>query len=688
MKRGRELDWAHARGLKRACAALIGVLLTLFALDLAFPPPLERARAVSPVVLDKDGHWLRAFTTKEGRWRLEARLDEIDPAFLRRLVRIEDARFWIHPGVDPLAMARATASFALSGRVTSGGSTITMQLARLLEPRPRTVPSKLIEMIRAVQIERRLSKRQILAAYLTMTPYGGNLEGVRAASRAYFHRDPRWLNDAEMAMLIALPQAPEARRPDRRPQAARAARDEVIAKFQRIGAIDAQRAAEARAEPVPGRAPFPVLADLAARRVAYASPGQSVVTSTIDGSLQKALEPIVRAHVEPLGEEMSGAVLVVQVKGRKVRAAITGAGKDRAGGYIDMTRAVRSPGSTLKPFIYGLAFDDGIAAPETLVDDAPRRFGSYLPQNFDKRFYGEMRLAEALQHSLNMPAVATLDQVGPARFEAALTAAGAHPRFPSRELSAPGLALALGGVGLTLEELTTLYAALADGGVSRPLVYTEQFHLPRSSRLVKPQTAHKILTILSGTPTPSGRAPWRLAEGAPRIAFKTGTSYGYRDSWSIGVGEGYVVGVWVGRPDGAARPGSSGRAEALPLLFDVFDQLTPRPGEAPVFDDLDAARRKPPPPGLARLTRQDDSAPSILFPPDDAQIYVTPRGVSLAARGGVGALTWYAQGRAIVPEPTSGRIIWRPAADGFYDLMVVDAQGRSASAHVRVRLGG
>ena len=236
---------------------LLVLMLTLFTLDVTFPPPLQRVRDVSPVVLDRHGQWLMAFTTTNGTWRLEARLDEIDPEFQRRLIAIEDERFWFHPGVDPIALARASVAYARAGRVTQGGSTITMQLARLLEPRPRTIQSKLIEIVRSLQIERRWSKREILAAYLTMAPYGGNLEGVRAASRAYFQRDPQWLDDAEMALLIALPQAPEARRPDRRPQAARASRDRVLDMFVRVGAISRGRAAEGKEAAIPTRAPFP-----------------------------------------------------------------------------------------------------------------------------------------------------------------------------------------------------------------------------------------------------------------------------------------------------------------------------------------------------------------------------------------------------------------------------------------------
>ncbi|MBC7768264.1 MAG: transglycosylase domain-containing protein, partial [Phycisphaerales bacterium] len=244
MKRGPRAPLPLSPTGKRWARVLLAFMLTLFALDQLFPPPLQRVRDVSPVVLDHNGEWLMAFTTRQGAWRLEARLDEIDPEFQRRLIAIEDERFWFHPGFDPIALTRASVSFARQGRVTQGGSTITMQLARLLEPRPRTIQSKLIEIVRALQIESRLSKREILAAYLTMAPYGGNLEGVRAASRAYFQRDPQWLDDAEMALLIALPQAPEARRPDRRPVVARAARDHVLDMFVRIGAITPTRAVE------------------------------------------------------------------------------------------------------------------------------------------------------------------------------------------------------------------------------------------------------------------------------------------------------------------------------------------------------------------------------------------------------------------------------------------------------------
>jgi len=667
---------------------LLAFMLTLFSLDQIFAPPLQRVREVSPVVLDRNGEWLMAFTTQQGAWRLEARLDEIDPEFQRRLIAIEDERFWFHPGFDPIALARASISYARQGRITQGGSTITMQLARLLEPRPRNIRSKLIEIIRAMQIERRLSKREILAAYLTLAPYGGNLEGVRAASRAYFQRDPQWLDDAEMALLIALPQAPEARRPDRRPEAARAARDRVLAMFVRAGFINQSRADEARQAAIPSRAPFPLSAPHAAQALVAAHRGEGVVRSTLDARLQRDLEALARRRAAPLERDAQIAIFAVALESREVRARVGGAGRERAGGYIDMTRAIRSPGSALKPFLYAIAFDEGIAAPETLVRDAPRRFGGYLPENFDRRFHGDVTLEDALRHSLNLPAVATLERIGAGRFQAALTRAGARVRLPRRAVSEPGLALALGGVGMTLEDLVQLYAALGDEGRARPLSVDSDGVIPFTRRFVRPETAERVLDILASSPHPAGRAPPQLSRDAPMVAFKTGTSYGFRDAWAIGVWNGYAIGVWVGRPDGAPRPGASGRTEALPILFEAFDLIG-----APPTPQRQRDQREAPAPALVRLETGEREGLSILFPPANAEVLVLDygvdaRGLSLSARGGRAPLTWYAEGARVEREPTSGRSIWRPRAPGFYTVTVVDAAGERVSTRVRIRAGG
>jgi len=688
MRRGPRVPLPLSANGKRWASALGVFMLTLLALDLIFPPPLSRVRDVSPVVLDHNGEWLMAFTTRQGTWRLEARLDEIDPEFQRRLIAIEDARFWWHPGVDPIAIARASVSYVRAGRVTQGGSTITMQLARLLEPRPRTIRSKLIEILRAVQIERRWSKREILAAYLTMAPYGGNLEGVRAASRAYFQRDPQWLDDAEMALLIALPQAPEARRPDRRPAAARAARDRVLEMFVDAGLINRRRADEGRQMAMPARSPFPYSAPHAAAALVASHPGEGVVRSSLDATLQRDLEALARRRVAAFDRDTQIAVMAVELESRAVRARIGGAGRERAGGYIDMTRAIRSPGSALKPFLYAIAFDEGIAAPETLVRDAPRRFGGYLPENFDRRFHGDVSLEDALRHSLNLPAVATLERIGAGRFHASLTRAGAEVRLPQRAISEPGLALALGGVGMRLEDLVQLYASLGDDGRARPLVTDAVGQFAFTRRFVRPETAERVLEILATSPHPAGRIPAAVAQGAPQVAFKTGTSYGFRDAWALGVSNGYAIGVWVGRPDGAPRPGATGRSEALPILFEAFDLLG-----VPTEPQHQQEQREQAAPGLVRFEGTEREDLSILFPPSGAEVLVLDygpdaRGLSLSARGGRAPLAWYAEGERVAGEATSGRAIWRPSAPGFYNVTVVDADGQSARVRVRIRAAG
>ena len=679
------------KGQRPWWTAALALMVLLLALDLAFPPPLERLQAVSPVVVDREGRWLQAFTAPDGRWRLTADLDTLDPVFLDRLIAVEDKRFYIHPGVDPLAMGRAVASLVRRGEVVSGGSTITMQLARLIEPRPRTVGAKLIEMVRAVQIERRMSKREILEAYLTMAPYGGNLQGVRAAGRAYFGRDPDTLDDADMALLIALPQAPEARRPDRRPEAARAARARVLRFLAARGHLSPEALAEADAAPIPARQPFPRRAPHASSRMASSLPGP-VIRSTLDAPLQATLEPLVEAAAEAQGPAVSAAVVVVEIAGRRLRASIGGAGQERPGGYIDMTRAVRSPGSALKPFIYAIAFDDGVAAPETLLADTPQRFSGYMPENFDRRFHGDVSAAEALRHSLNLPAVATLDRVGPGRFEAALIQAGAPPVIPDRAGAAPSLALALGGAGLRLEDVTLLYAALGDRGRSQPLTLTEPV-TTRPRRWIEPETARRVLGILADTPTPAGRAPAQLALDAPVVAFKTGTSYGYRDAWGCAVSGGYAVCVWVGRADGAPVPGMTGRNAALPLLFQVIDRLPPLAGLARTAP-LTAPEEPPAAPALERLGPvAAGQGAQILFPVDGSEVVVTDlgpaaRGLALAAQGGAPPLRWYAEGRELPREATSGRVIWRPLAPGFHRVDVVDAEGRRSSVRVRIRAEG
>jgi penicillin-binding protein 1C len=679
---GRRLKMARPAALQLA-AFLSGVLLA----DTLFPPPIPKAQEQSRLVLDREGRWVHAFTTDEGRWRFPADLDAIDREFIERLIAVEDKRFYAHAGVDPAALARALKDAALTGEIASGASTITMQTARLLEPRKRTLVAKAIEMLRAVQIESRLSKRQILELYLTLAPYGGNIEGVRAASLTYFGHEPAHLSDAEQALLIALPQAPEARRPSRRPAAAQKAASAILARLEAARLIDPHKADEAREAGVP-RIPFRFdrRAYHVAQGLAAASGEDAVIASTLDVRLQAALEETAAAHARALDDGATLALMVVDNRTRAVRAAIGSADLKAEGGWIDLTRAVRSPGSALKPIIYGLVFDDGLAGPDTVIDDMPQSFDGYAPENFDRTFRGEVSVAEALQHSLNVPAVTLLDRIGALKLSAMLEAAGVHLKGPKRADSAFGLTLALGGAGVTMRDLATLYSGLANGGDVAPLVWRqeEEGRAGGSFRMFSGSSARRITEILTEAPALDGRAPSVLSKSAPRVAMKTGTSYGYRDAWAAGYAGAYTAVVWVGRADGAPRPGETGRKAAAPILFDVFDVIARFDPEAPLnsgeaVEDDDIA--------VARLVApRRKSPPEIVFPRDGVEVFAAEDGrpFQLAARGGAGGYTWYVSGVRAETEPTTGKALWRPEAPGFYDILVVDRDGRASRAKVRV----
>ena len=430
----------------------------------------------SPRVTDRNGRLLRAYTTSDGRWRLPARIADVDPRFFDVLFAYEDRRFREHHGVDAPALVRAALQFIGSGRIRSGGSTLTMQVARLLEPRSgRTLAAKFRQIVRAVELERMLTKDQILSLYLELAPYGGNIEGIRAASLAYFGKQPRRLTLGEAALLVALPQSPEARRPDRSVNAARVAKDRVLNRFAALSHVPIDEISAAKAEMVPtGRRPMPMLAAHAADRAIGEGSPNNEVRLTIDADLQKSLEELARERVRglalTLGPDVSLAMLVVDNKDGAVVARVGSPDyfDTRRAGQLDLTRTLRSPGSTLKPFIYGLGFEDGFVHPETLIDDRPTRYGSYAPQNFDFTFRGTVTVRSALQHSLNLPALAVLDRVGASRLTARLSSAGASLILPEGET--PGLAIGLGGAGITLSDLVMLYSGIARLGSTLPLI--------------------------------------------------------------------------------------------------------------------------------------------------------------------------------------------------------------------------
>ena len=653
------------------------------------PAPLGKNLEYSHVVLDREGRLLRAYATTEGRWRLPVSERDVDPRFLKLLFTYEDKRFREHHGIDPLSMGRAAVQLVTRGQIISGGSTISMQVARLLEPRERrSLGAKMRQIVRALELESALGKDGVLALYLTLAPYGGNLEGVRAASLAYFGKEPRKLSLAEAALLVALPQSPELRRPDRFPTAARAARDRVLDRAALAGLMPRDEIARAKTQPVPHeRKPLPVLAPHAADQVVLLEPDRREHRLTLDLFLQKNLQELAHERAQALGPDISVAILAVDNMTGEVRARVASADYFdlRRAGQVDMTQALRSPGSTLKPFIYGLGFEDGVIHPDTLIDDRPSRYGGYVPENFDLTFQGVVTVRRALQLSLNVPAVAVLNKIGVSRLGARLSQAGAVLILPKGE--APGLAMGLGGVGVRLADLVMLYASLARQGEALALTERQQADLRMPHRLLDPVAAWYVGNILLGAPPPDN-AP------SGRIAFKTGTSYGYRDAWAIGFDGRMTVGVWVGRPDGAPVPGLVGRASAAPILFEALARSGGAPAalpRAPRGAIFAAGNKLPPPLQRFGITgpREAAEAPRIMFPPDGARLEIAagarPDPVALKISGGRGPLTVLVNGVPATAASGRGTLFFQPDGPGFVRLTVMDARGATDSVTVRLQ---
>jgi len=647
-------------------------------------PPLAIETSVE--MLDRNGILLRAFTVADGRWRLATSLDAVDPRYIKMLIAYEDKRFYRHSGVDPVAMLRAVGQALWGGQIVSGGSTLTMQVARLLEDGTTGRWQGKIRQVRlALALERRLGKDEILSLYINRAPFGGNLEGLRAATRAYFGKEPRRLTTAESALLVALPQSPERRRPDRFRGNAIDARARVLARMVSSGFIDSDTRAASETETVPAkRAAFPTLAAHLTDRALSANPSSPVHRLTLDASLQAKLEKLAKRAARDAGQQVSIAMIVADHQTGEILASVGSAAyrADARAGFVDMTQAIRSPGSTLKPLVYGLAFDQSLAHPETLIDDRPTAFGSYKPQNFDGRFRGTIRIRDALKLSLNIPVVKLTDALGPARLMSHLRRAGVKTVLPGGR---PGLAVALGGVGINLEGLVQLYAGLANGG--KPVGLHHDFGLvPLENReiLLSKESAWQIGDILSEIPPPAGSSRTGLA-------YKTGTSYGYRDAWSIGYDGRHVAGIWMGRPDGTPVPGAFGGGLAAPILFEAFALLKPK---------LD--RLPPPPPStlivshaqlpqpLKHFRRRDaafapdEDSPELAFPPDGARVDIDGQALVVKVRDGMPPFTWLADGLPVLTRSYDRAAMLKIIGPGFVTLSVIDAKGRSARSRIQL----
>ncbi|WP_157488248.1 penicillin-binding protein 1C [Dyadobacter crusticola] len=560
--------------VRKAFWAILSVLLLLLLLDLAFPfkPKISYATQVT----DRKGKVIHAFLSDDEKWRLYTALPEITPLLSKTLIYKEDQYFYYHFGVNPFAVARAAFRNVFSGKRTSGASTITMQVVRLMQPRERTYSNKLIEMARAVQLEAHYSKKEILQFYVNLIPYGGNIEGIKSAALLYFGKSPQLLSLAEITALTIVPNRPSSLRPGAKNDALRLARNSWLQRFEQEGLFEKNLIEDALQEPLQvRRLHAPRHAPHLSLRLKKQFSGQPIIATTVNFQSQKQIEEQVYNFINrrKLMNIHNAAVLVVNNETLEVEAYVGSADFNNPfdGGQVDGIRAVRSPGSTLKPLLYATAFDKGIITPKSVLNDVPGNFSGYEPENFDQRFNGPVTTEFALANSLNIPAVRVLKEISTPALIGKLRKAGF--KTVDRQAKDLGLSLILGGCGVTLEELTRLFAAFANRGELRPLRYVKQSDRVKGENIVSAEAAFLVTGILTKITRPDLPTNFDNTYHLPKIAWKTGTSYGKRDAWSIGYNKRYTVGVWVGNFSGEGVPELSGAKTATPLLFSIFNAL-------------------------------------------------------------------------------------------------------------------
>ena len=562
----------------RLVKTLLAALLIFLGLDFSFP--VNTNVPYSTIITARDGSILHAFLSRDDKWRMYAELTEITPTLRDAILFKEDKYFRYHPGFNPIAMLRAAGRNLLTGRRTSGASTITMQTVRLLEPRERTYGNKLIELFRSLQLEVHYSKDEILQLYLNLIPYGGNIEGLKSASLLYFGKLPTLLSLAELTTLTIIPNRPSSLRLGAHNALIVQERNRWLTRFRTNHLFDESTITDALSEPLTAyRREAPQLAPHLSRRLRSENPNTPIVHSSLNPAMQATAERLVQHYANRLlaYNIHNAAVLIVDNQSREVVAYVGSADFGNAfdGGQVDGVRAVRSPGSALKPLLYGLAFDAGIITPKTKLADVPTNFGGYEPDNYDRRFNGPVTAEFALANSLNIPAVSLLKEIGTPMLVSTLQKAGFSAiKKQAKDL---GLSMILGGCGVTLEEMTRLYTGLANEGRVQPLKYTlfnsYSIKTEQPENLISPEAAYLITHTLTQITRPDLPNNFDNSYHLPRIAWKTGTSYGRRDAWSIGYNQRYTIGVWVGNFSGVGVAELSGANTATPLLFQLFNVL-------------------------------------------------------------------------------------------------------------------
>lgn len=571
--------------IKYTCCLLCLIAAGLWIADRAFPLHDNSEAGAATVVLDRHGEPLRIFADHNGVWRYPVSIDQVSPRYIEALLTYEDRYFYQHPGVNPFSLLRASWQWIAEGRIISGGSTLTMQVARLHYPSQRSVSGKLQQILRALQLEWHLSKDQILSLYLNTAPFGGTIEGVQAASLQYLQKPASQLRFSEAALLAVLPQAPSRLRPDRHPKLAQQYRDKVLDRllsFQVWGEESVTRAKQENIEVWP--LSNPMLAPILSRRLKQSEPKQKVIRSTIDSGIQQQFSDQIKRYVARQAKGISAAALLVDNQNRQVVSYVGSADFLNAQrfGHVDMVTAMRSPGSTLKPFLYGLALDDSLIHSESLLADVPIVTGQYRPGNFSQGFSGPVSASSALQRSLNLPFVQLIQHYDSQRFANKLDHVGVPLKIPGGRANP---AIILGGAGSSLEHLVTLYTSFANSGSVAPLKYSiaggfeEAASVNESGQptrqLMSPDAAWITWNALADIDPPDQFIDGYSRAHLPRIGWKTGTSWDYRDVWAVGVSKRYTLGVWLGKPDGSPMERTMGRVLAGPLLFQLYQLLEP-----------------------------------------------------------------------------------------------------------------
>jgi len=665
--------------LKYLILTLIAFAIFTLFVDIYYPVNLYKTKNLSREVLDKDNQWLYVTTNSTDKWRFSVNLDKIDSTYLKMLINFEDKRFYSHYGVDVLALFRASWQLLISGHIKSGGSTITMQVARLLEPKKRTISAKIVEIIRALQLEAHYSKKQILETYLTLAPYGGNIEGIEAASWHFFGKHPYALSASESAMLVALPKNPEGYRPNRHPKRAKLARDRVLKRAYKRGVISKFLYLKALNEPINSNSyKFPRLAPHFSQK-ALKNGRATIITTNINKNLQQQLELWAKLRGQELPNGASMALLVVENSTGKIRAYIGSNNmfSKKFPGFIDGVNIIRSPGSALKPFIYSMGFDKYLIHPQTVILDTEVSFGNYHPHNYSRHFHGEVTITKALQNSLNIPAVKVLYRVGAGEFIDTLKLCIGKVYIPKGVATLP---VALGGLGITLKQLTQAYVSLANGG--KIIKISALNSIKTNKRFFSKKSAKITTAILRTIP-----APKNYTNIGEKIAYKTGTSYGYRDFWSMGYTKNYTIGVWVGRADNQPVTKASAREIATPIMFEAFSILN-------AINGLENWNWNPnfiketPPKVLKYFDKELKSQNQLKFLyPKDGNKYQSAGchkvTVKVAIDKGIAPYFWYIDEE---PMDLNKTTFQKQFNEGAHRITVIDSSGSSKSVNIWVNM--